>query len=215
MTVIMAAAFSDGIAIAADTLLHNPDTGQRVMNSDKTSLVAGRVGVAQSGTFTGTQDVWDKLEEMDPAAVTPRSVADMTLAIAGSIHKTMRARGEQSSSVYLVAGYSSDGDQEIYAVEIENGEIRSYHGEGQIAALGTTPNVIDIATQAVRDSFIGTTNTFKVDEWVHRVVAAVSDASPRTVGFPATLLLIRPHHVEQAQVEQGHIHQSRLRGFFA
>jgi hypothetical protein len=58
MTVIMAAAFRDGIAIAADTLLHDPDSKQRVMNSPKTLLVGGRVGIAQAKTFTGTQDVW-------------------------------------------------------------------------------------------------------------------------------------------------------------
>ena len=215
MSVIMAAAFRDGIAIAADTLLHDPGTKKRVMNSPKTLLVGGRVGIAQAGTFTGTQEVWRSLQEMDPAAVAPSSVADTILAIAGDIHATKLAHGEDSTSVYLVAGYNPAGGQEIYAVEVDYGRIRSYRGEGQIAALGTMPNATDIATQALHDSFIGMTNTFKVDEWVHRIVEAESVASPQTVGFPATLLLIRPDRVEQAQVERGQTHCTHLIGFFA
>ncbi len=215
MTVIMAAAFSDGIAIAADTLLHNPDTGQQVMNSAKTLLVAGRVGVAQAGTFNGTEAVLDEIERMSPATVTPRSVADRILAVSREIHEAKRARGEQSSTIYLVAGYNLDGGQEIYAVEVENERILSYHGEGQIAATGTTPSAADIATQAVDDSLVEKTNIFKVDEWVHRVVAAERKASPQAVGFPATLLLIRPHQVQQAQIEESHRHDPSLRGIFA
>jgi 20S proteasome alpha/beta subunit len=123
MTVIMAAAFGDGIAIAADTLLHDPASKQRVMNSPKTLLVGGRVGIAQAGTFTGTQDVWRRLEWTDPSAVTPSSVADTILAAAGDIHAAKLARGEESMSVYLVAGYNPDGGQEVYAVEINHGRI--------------------------------------------------------------------------------------------
>ena len=76
MTVIMAAAFRDGMVITADTLLHDPETMRPVQNSAKTMVVGGRIGIAQAGAFSGTADVWRELEKTDLTGVTPEKVAD-------------------------------------------------------------------------------------------------------------------------------------------
>ena len=215
MTVIMAASFRDGMAIAADTLLHDPLTMRRVMNSAKTMLVGGCVGIAQAGSFTGTESVWRELEEMDPKTVTPASVAERIMNCASKIHAEKIEKGGALMTRYLVAGYNPVGVQEIHCVDVDLGKSHCFSGEGQIAAVGTLPNATDIATQAVRDSLDGLTNTFKIDEWVQRVVAAEAVASPETVGFPATLLLIKPSQVIDAQIEDGKPHNPLLEGFFA
>lgn len=215
MTVIMAAAFRDGMVIAADTLLHDPSTMGHVMSSPKTMLVGGRVGIAQAGTFTGTASVWFELEKIDPAIVTPRTVAEFILAHATKIHDIKIKKGEPSICRYLVAGYNPQGGQEIHCVEVDLGKSHCFAGEGQIAAVGTLSNATDVATQAVRDSFKGSSNTFKVDEWVQRIVTAERAASPQAVEFPATLLLIRHQQVIQAQIEEGQAHNPLLEGMFA
>lgn len=215
MTVIIAASFRDGVAIAADTLLHDPLTMRRVMNSAKTMLVGGCVGIAQAGSFTGTESVWRELEKMDPKTVTPASVAELIMDSASKIHAEKIEKGEASMTRYLVAGYNADGVQEIRCVEVDIGKSHCFSGEGHIAAVGTLPNATDIATQAVRDSLKGLTNTFKIDEWVQRVVAAEAAASPEAVGFPAILLLIKPSQVIEAQIEAGKPHNPLLEGFFA
>ena len=215
MTVLMAASFRDGVAIAADTLLHDPSTMRCVMNSAKTMLVGGCVGIAQAGSFTGTQSVWKELEKIDPRTVTPASVADLIMGSASKIYAEKVKKGEASMTRYLVAGYNADGVQEIRSVGVDLGKSHCFSGEGHIAAVGTLPNATDIATQAVKDSLKRLTNTFKIDEWVQRVVAAEAAASPEAVGFPATLLLIKPSQVVQAQIEEGKPHNPLLEGLFA
>lgn len=215
MTVIMAASFRDGIAIAADTLLHQPSTMAPVMNSAKTLLVGGRVGVAQAGTFTGTASVWDDLERMSLEEATPAAVAELIMDRASLIHAQKITRGEASIARYLVAGYNPAGLQEIRSVEVDLSTSQCFSGEGQIAALGTLSNAATIADHAVLASLIPSTNTLKVDEWVQRIVAAEAAASPQAVGFPATLLLIRPAGVISAQIEAGSAHDPRLQGYFA
>ncbi|GAA5662181.1 hypothetical protein Brsp07_00644 [Brucella sp. NBRC 14130] len=51
MTVIFACTFPGGAAIAADTLLHNPDSMQPVMNASKILTIGQRVAIAQAGSF--------------------------------------------------------------------------------------------------------------------------------------------------------------------
>ena len=63
MTVIFACTFPGGAAIAADTLLHNSETGQRVMNSSKILNINQRVSIAQAGSFNETEEVWERLEQ--------------------------------------------------------------------------------------------------------------------------------------------------------
>lgn len=215
MTVIMAAAFRDGMAIAADTLLHDPTTMVHVQSSAKTMLVGGRVGIAQAGTFNGTGIVWQELEKMDATTVTPKVVADLIFERASKIYNEKVANGGQLAIRYLVAGYNSAGVQEIHALEIDCRARRCFAGEGRIAALGTLPNAHDIATKAVIPSLKPGSNTFKVDEWVQRIVAAEKANSPQTVGFPATLLLIKPTQVIEGQIEEGQAHDPLLEGFFA
>lgn len=215
MTVIMAATFDGGVALAADTLLHHPTTMQPVMNAAKTLVIGSRVAIAQAGTFDGTAEVLDGLERMDPATATPKTVANRIRQHAGAIHAAMMARGADPIIRYLVAGLEPDDTPVIHSVEIDVSKFNVFRGSGQVAALGVSADATSIATQAIVASLIPMSNFAKLDEWAQRVVRIEATTSPRTVGFPATLVVIRPMEIVHEQIEATSLHDPRLVGHFS
>jgi hypothetical protein len=215
MTVIMGATFVDGVAIAADTLLHDPNTMDKVTSSAKTLSIGNRVAIAQAGEFTGTQVVWEELEKLDPATVTPEVVVDCIRRHAGAIHKERSKVGRELKTWYLVGGLGDGGTPVILCLAIHEDDVKRHDGHGQIIAIGTLPDATDRATQAVRASLKPLSNIAKLDEWVRKVVADEATASPKAVGFPATLLVVRPDALIDAQVDEAGKHDPRLEGFFA
>ena len=77
MTVIFACTFPGGAAIAADTLLHNSETGQRVMNSSKILNINQRVSIAQAGSFNETEEVWERLEQFSSKSRLAKTIDEM------------------------------------------------------------------------------------------------------------------------------------------
>lgn len=190
MTVIFACTFPGGAAIAADTLLHNPDTMQPVKNSPKVLSISPRVAIAQAGSFNGTQSIWDKLEQLPPASATPTSVADAIMEYGHPIYRRKSAI-EPTMMRYLVAGLEADGVPAIRWLEFDTEKFGGVSGECQIAARGTLPNVQEIANVALRGSLKSFSNIVRLDEWCRRVVAAEATASPQAVGFPAILIMMK------------------------
>jgi hypothetical protein len=215
MTVIMGATFVGGVVIAADTLLHDPNTMDKVMNSAKTMSIGNRVVIAQAGEFTGTYCVWEELRALDPASVTPEAVVDCIRRHAGAIHAERAKTGKELKTWYLVGGFGDGGIPILFSIAIHQDDVKRHVGDGQIIAIGTLPDATDRATQAVRASLKPMSNVAMLDEWVRRVVADEAAASPKAVGFPATLLVVRPDVMIDAQVEERGVHDSRLEGFFA
>lgn len=215
MTVIMGATFVGGVAIAADTLLHDPNTMDKVMSSAKTLAIGNRVAIAQAGEFTGTYRVWEELQKLDPASVTPEIVVDCIRRNAGAIHAERSKTDKELKTWYLVGGIGDGGSPVIYSIAIDEDDVKPHVGDGQIIAIGTLPDATDRATQAVLASLKPMSNVAMLDEWVRKVVADEAAASPKTVGFPATLLVVRPDVMINAQVDETGTHDSRLEGFFA
>ncbi|WP_010339390.1 hypothetical protein [Sphingobium yanoikuyae] len=214
MTVIMGATFADGVAVAADTLLHDPGTGATVMNSPKTLAIGNRVAIAQAGEFTGTQGVWEALEKLDPKTVTPQNVADCIRKHAGDIHLARVKSGGCLATWYLVGGIDSSGAPVLMSISIGDEKAEVFHGPGHIVAIGTQSNATEIARDALVASLKPFSNLVKLDEWVQHVVTSEVAASPKYVGFPATLIFVRDDRLIDAQVEDGWPHNSILEGFF-
>jgi hypothetical protein len=189
MTVIFACTFINGAAIASDTLLHNPETNERVMNAPKVLNISQRVSMAQAGSFTGTQDVWRKLELIPSQTATPTTIAEAIRLFATPIYQ-QKCRAGGAVMRYLVAGIEADGVPSIHWLEFDRGNFGSKKGPGQIAALGTLPNVCKIATQAVFESIKPFSKTVMLDKWCEKVVCAEATATPHAVGFPAVLILM-------------------------
>lgn len=190
MTVIFACTFPGGAAIAADTLLHDPETGQRVMNSSKILNIGQRVSIAQAGSFTGTQEVWERLEQLPSETATPATVAEVIRRYAEPIY-LRKAATELTTMRYLVAGLEEDGAPAIRWLEFDMSNFGGATGPCQIAALGTLPNVQQIASAALRASLKPNSNVVRLDEWCRQVVAAEAAASPQAVGFPAVLIVMK------------------------
>ena len=214
MTVIMGASFVAGVAIAGDTLLHEPGTMSKVMNSAKTMVVANRVAIAQAGQFTGTQPVWRELEKLDPSAVTPQLVADCILAHAGAINADKVTNGGSLETWYLVGGLEQDGTPVIICMAIHRNEVQRFTGPGQIIAIGTQADATDRATVALKASLKSLSNVAELDTWVRKVVAGEAAASPQAVGFPATLVVIRRDNAIEANLDEAGVHHELLEGFF-
>lgn len=190
MTVIFACTFPGGAAIAADTLLHNPDSMQPVMNASKILTIGQRVAIAQAGSFNGTQKVWEQLEQLPPAQATPSGVVDEIRRLAEPIYRRKAAAGPASMR-YLVAGLEADGSPAIRWLEFDTGNFGGVSGPCQIAALGTQPKTQEIANVALQASLKPFSNIIRLDEWCRQVVAAEAAASPRAVGFPAVLVVMK------------------------
>ncbi|WP_192250425.1 hypothetical protein [Mesorhizobium silamurunense] len=190
MTVILACTFPGGAAIAADTLLHNPDTMRPVMNSSKILTIGTRVAIAQAGSFTGTESVWEKLERLPSESATPKSVADAIMEYAHPMYLQKSATGATTLR-YLVAGLEADGTPAIRWLGFDTGDFTGVTGECQVVALGTQPNVQEIAMLSLRGSLKSFSNSVRLDEWCRRVVAAEVAASPQAVGFPAILVVLK------------------------
>lgn len=190
MTVILACTFPGGAAIAADTLLHNPDTMRPVMNSSKILTIGTRVAIAQAGSFTGTESVWERLERLPSESATPKSVADAIVEYAHPIYLQKRATGVTTLR-YLVAGLEADGIPAIRWLGFDTENFSAVTGECQVVALGTQPNVQEIAMRSLRGSPKSFSNIVQLDEWCRRVVAAEVAASPQAVGFPAILVVLK------------------------
>lgn len=190
MTVIFACTFPGGAAIAADTLLHDPASMQPVMNASKVLSIGQRVAIAQAGSFNGTEEVWEQLEKFPSEQATPSGIADFILRHAEPIYRQRAANGPAVMR-YLIAGLEADGMPVIRWLEFDTQNFGGVTGPGQIAALGTLPNVREVATVAMRASLKSFSNIVRLDEWCRQVVAAEAAASPQTVGFPAVLVVMK------------------------
>lgn len=209
----MGATFVGGAAIAGDSLLHNPDTMATVRNSSKTTVIGNRVAVAQAGQFTGTERVMDELEKLNPSAVTPQDVVDCIVSHAGQIHADRTKTGGSLETFYLVGGVEEDGNSVIVSIAIHQNEVKRFSGPGQMIAIGTQLLTQQRAFDAFNSSVRPGSNIVELDTWVRRVVADESTASPQTVGFPATLLVIRRENAIEAHLETTGEHDGRLAGF--
>lgn len=210
MTVIFACTIKGGAAIGADTLLHDPETGAKVMNSSKILNIGQRVSIAQAGSFNGTEQVWESLNRMDPYTATPTIVAETIRNSGGPIYENKSNSG-LTSMRYLVAGLETDGTPMIQWLEFDNDKFGGVSGPGHIAALGTQANITQIATGELENSINLASNGVRLDKWCQQIVANEAAASPQFVGFPAVLIImkeqggigktIRAHDLPEASYE--------------
>ncbi len=189
MTVIFACTFPNGAAIAADTLLHDPETNERVMNAKKILNIGYSASVAQAGSFNGTEDVWKRLEEM-PLNSTPTTIAKAIHRYAAPVYRAKIASGNAVMR-YLVAGLEEDGTPAIRWLEFDKDNFGGVIGPGQIAAIGTLSNTQDIAKQAIVESLKIGSNTVMLDKWCSIVVGSEAAATPQAVGFPSFIVLMK------------------------
>jgi hypothetical protein len=190
MTVIFACTFPGGAAIAGDTLMHNTETNERVMNAPKVLNISQRVSVAQAGSFNGTGEVWTKLEHLPRHSATPTTIAEAIRSFATPIYQ--RKCGEGPAAMrYIVAGLEADGTPAIRWLEFDANNFGEVTGPCQIAALGTMSNVQEITNRALHESLKPFSNIVMLDQWCKRVVAAEATASPHAVGFPAILIVMK------------------------
>lgn len=92
---------------------------------------------------------------------------------------------------YLVAGLETDGSPAIRWLEFDTRNLGGVLGPCQIAALGTQPNIQEVANVALQASLKPFSNIVRLDEWCRQVVAAEVAAFPQAVGFPAILVVMK------------------------
>ncbi|MCO7735803.1 hypothetical protein NJB95_04185 [Brucella intermedia] len=101
--------------------------------------------------FNGTQGVWEQLEQLPYAQAIPSAVVDEIRRLAEPIYRRKAAAGPASMR-YLVAGLETDGSPAIRWLEFDTRNLGGVLGPCQIAALGTQPNIQEVANVALQAS---------------------------------------------------------------